>query len=304
MRANLNFLNVLGDPILDLIPIHLDIFRGDVQLLKKLLESYKLPFGKRFSSNDGCKVRKISYLAMWVLSLELLISLYKIHWTHQQWFIKTIYNDCSWSINIQFYKIYFVDVNFVRILLFMFVTIDFCIGAIVLYMKRIYWERFLVCERNWGQQSHGRRSRKPCGVIWIYTFRGTFFNGNIKHNMLWSYQNISLLPYLYAFIGHEERVVSSVSLAKKWEYSYEIHVSSSVLYYCNEIGMLLVFYSYEIHAIRGLFISPLCIHYFTILTIQVTSKLYTWKLAAIDTTVENESNQDLRFHCQQTRKTM
>ncbi|KAK1432209.1 hypothetical protein QVD17_09103 [Tagetes erecta] len=54
----------LGDPLLDLIPIHLDIFRGDVQLLKKLLESYKLPFGKRFSSDDGCKVRKISYLAM------------------------------------------------------------------------------------------------------------------------------------------------------------------------------------------------------------------------------------------------
>ncbi|KAL8231955.1 hypothetical protein R6Q57_001733 [Mikania cordata] len=54
----------LGDPILDLIPIHLDIFRGDVQLLNKLLESYKLPFGKRCSSDDGCKVRHISYLAM------------------------------------------------------------------------------------------------------------------------------------------------------------------------------------------------------------------------------------------------
>ncbi|KAJ0752762.1 putative transcription factor & chromatin remodeling &Metalloenzymes JmjC family [Helianthus annuus] len=54
----------LGDPILDLIPIHLDIFRGDVQLLKKLLESYKLPFGKRRSSDDGCKVRRISYLTM------------------------------------------------------------------------------------------------------------------------------------------------------------------------------------------------------------------------------------------------
>ncbi|KAI7741220.1 hypothetical protein M8C21_019779 [Ambrosia artemisiifolia] len=54
----------LGDPILDIIPIHLDIFRGDVELLKKLLDSYKLPFGKRCSSDDGCKVRRISYLAM------------------------------------------------------------------------------------------------------------------------------------------------------------------------------------------------------------------------------------------------
>ncbi|KAI7753357.1 hypothetical protein M8C21_011119 [Ambrosia artemisiifolia] len=54
----------LGDPILDIIPIHLDIFRGDVELLKKLLDSYKLPFGKRCSSEDGCKVRRISYLAM------------------------------------------------------------------------------------------------------------------------------------------------------------------------------------------------------------------------------------------------
>ncbi|KAK9069527.1 hypothetical protein SSX86_011431 [Deinandra increscens subsp. villosa] len=54
----------VGDPLLDLIPIHLDIFRGDVQLLKKLLESYKLPFGKRSSSDNGCKVRHISYLTM------------------------------------------------------------------------------------------------------------------------------------------------------------------------------------------------------------------------------------------------
>nr|GEX43055.1 F-box protein At1g78280-like [Tanacetum cinerariifolium] len=54
----------LGDPILDLIPIHLDIFRGDLQLLKQLLESYGLPFGKRTSLENGCKVRPISYLAM------------------------------------------------------------------------------------------------------------------------------------------------------------------------------------------------------------------------------------------------
>nr|XP_043615295.1 F-box protein At1g78280 [Erigeron canadensis] len=54
----------LGDPILDMIPIHLDIFRGDLQLLKLLLEGYGLPFGRRKSSDDGCKVRQISYLAM------------------------------------------------------------------------------------------------------------------------------------------------------------------------------------------------------------------------------------------------
>ncbi|PWA69426.1 transferase, transferring glycosyl group [Artemisia annua] len=54
----------LGDPILDVIPIHLDIFHGDLQLLKQLLESYGLPFGKRTSLVNGCKVRRISYLAM------------------------------------------------------------------------------------------------------------------------------------------------------------------------------------------------------------------------------------------------
>ncbi|KAL4556455.1 hypothetical protein LXL04_039108 [Taraxacum kok-saghyz] len=55
----------LGDPILDLIPIHLDIFRGDLELLKVLLESYGLPFGKRKSWEDGRhKVRRISYLTM------------------------------------------------------------------------------------------------------------------------------------------------------------------------------------------------------------------------------------------------
>ncbi|KAI3751617.1 hypothetical protein L2E82_22708 [Cichorium intybus] len=54
----------LGDPILDLIPIHLDIFRGDLHLLKVLLESYGLPFGKRNSWDDGRKIRRISYLTM------------------------------------------------------------------------------------------------------------------------------------------------------------------------------------------------------------------------------------------------
>lgn len=50
----------LGDPILDVIPIHLDIFRGDLQLLKVLLDSYGLPFGRR----NSCSRRRISYLTM------------------------------------------------------------------------------------------------------------------------------------------------------------------------------------------------------------------------------------------------
>ncbi|CAN4092437.1 unnamed protein product [Withania somnifera] len=36
----------VGDPITDLIPIHLDVFRGDPRLLKQFLDSYKLPFVK------------------------------------------------------------------------------------------------------------------------------------------------------------------------------------------------------------------------------------------------------------------
>ncbi|KAG0480341.1 hypothetical protein HPP92_011199 [Vanilla planifolia] len=33
----------IGDPLADLIPIHLDVFRGETRLLNRLLESYKLP---------------------------------------------------------------------------------------------------------------------------------------------------------------------------------------------------------------------------------------------------------------------
>lgn len=36
----------VGDPITDLIPIYLDVFRGDPRLLKQFLDSYKLPFVK------------------------------------------------------------------------------------------------------------------------------------------------------------------------------------------------------------------------------------------------------------------
>ncbi|XP_021900784.1 F-box protein At1g78280 [Carica papaya] len=58
----------IGDPIYDLIPIYLDIFRGDSHLLKQLLESYKLPLvrgmlrGKTVESSN--ELDRISYRAM------------------------------------------------------------------------------------------------------------------------------------------------------------------------------------------------------------------------------------------------
>ncbi|KAK4274126.1 hypothetical protein QN277_017404 [Acacia crassicarpa] len=58
----------IGDPIFDLIPIYLDVFRGDSYLLKLFLESYKLPFAINNSKNDSTenddKFGRLSYLAM------------------------------------------------------------------------------------------------------------------------------------------------------------------------------------------------------------------------------------------------
>ncbi|KAL2893737.1 hypothetical protein RDABS01_009646 [Bienertia sinuspersici] len=58
----------IGDPILDLIPIHLDIFKGDHHLLKQLLSRYKLPFLKKHSQNNLTdkivKFQRASYRAM------------------------------------------------------------------------------------------------------------------------------------------------------------------------------------------------------------------------------------------------
>lgn len=58
----------IGDPILDIIPIHLDIFKGDPVLLKQLLSSYKLPFFKKDSQNnfeeEVMKFQRASYRAM------------------------------------------------------------------------------------------------------------------------------------------------------------------------------------------------------------------------------------------------
>lgn len=62
----LNFFLFAGDPIYDLIPIYLDVFRGDSRLLKQLLESYKLPLLRRklqpLSGDD--KFARLSYHTM------------------------------------------------------------------------------------------------------------------------------------------------------------------------------------------------------------------------------------------------
>lgn len=65
----LDFSNMsIGDPLCDLIPIHLDVFRGDTRLLKQLLGNYNLPLLKRMSSNalleSGNKFGRLSYHAM------------------------------------------------------------------------------------------------------------------------------------------------------------------------------------------------------------------------------------------------
>ncbi|XP_061353382.1 lysine-specific demethylase JMJ21 isoform X2 [Gastrolobium bilobum] len=56
----------IGDPIFDLIPIYLDVFRGDSNLLKRFLESYKLPFASNISkpTEGGQKFGRLSYIAM------------------------------------------------------------------------------------------------------------------------------------------------------------------------------------------------------------------------------------------------
>ncbi|KAL6179441.1 hypothetical protein ACLB2K_050956 [Fragaria x ananassa] len=65
----LDFSNLsIGDPIYDLIPLYLDIFRGDRNLLKRFLDSYKLPFVQQASPNDyidgGDMFKRLSYHAM------------------------------------------------------------------------------------------------------------------------------------------------------------------------------------------------------------------------------------------------
>ncbi|KAK9130103.1 hypothetical protein Sjap_010590 [Stephania japonica] len=58
----------IGDPVCDLIPVHLDVFRGDSQLLKKFLENYKRPLIRKSlhsqPANGGNKFERLSYHAM------------------------------------------------------------------------------------------------------------------------------------------------------------------------------------------------------------------------------------------------
>ncbi|XP_027364189.1 F-box protein At1g78280 isoform X2 [Abrus precatorius] len=58
----------IGDRLFDLIPIYLDVFRGDSYLLKHFLESYRLPFASNISKYEstegGQKFGRLSYVAM------------------------------------------------------------------------------------------------------------------------------------------------------------------------------------------------------------------------------------------------
>uniref|UniRef100_A0A1D1Z0D8 F-box protein At1g78280 n=1 Tax=Anthurium amnicola TaxID=1678845 RepID=A0A1D1Z0D8_9ARAE len=57
----------IGDPICDLIPIHIDVFRGDSVLLRRFLESYKVHFGRKSSDETvrgRLKFERVSYQAM------------------------------------------------------------------------------------------------------------------------------------------------------------------------------------------------------------------------------------------------
>ncbi|KAL0917493.1 hypothetical protein M5K25_012558 [Dendrobium thyrsiflorum] len=62
----------IGDPLLDLIPIYLDVFRGEMCFLSRLLESYNLPLNTKKLNDDGLssglaendKFKRLSYRAM------------------------------------------------------------------------------------------------------------------------------------------------------------------------------------------------------------------------------------------------
>lgn len=57
--------------MLDIIPMYLDVLRGDTPLLKKFLESYALPFSKVKDQDaptngrlEQSKLNRVSYRAM------------------------------------------------------------------------------------------------------------------------------------------------------------------------------------------------------------------------------------------------
>ncbi|XP_078440783.1 putative glycosyltransferase [Wolffia australiana] len=58
---------LIGDPLLDLIPIHIDVFRTDATLLKRFLDSYKFPLRQNLRSDGDANQKKFeraSYRAM------------------------------------------------------------------------------------------------------------------------------------------------------------------------------------------------------------------------------------------------
>ncbi|KAL6650056.1 hypothetical protein ACP70R_014280 [Stipagrostis hirtigluma subsp. patula] len=60
----------IGDPLSDIIPLHLDVFRGNIDLLREFLRSYQLPFLRGESHTDlyksvqNSKFSRASYRAM------------------------------------------------------------------------------------------------------------------------------------------------------------------------------------------------------------------------------------------------
>ena len=59
-----------GDPLCDIIPLHLDVFRGDTDLLWEFLRSYQLPLLRGQANTDiyksvqNSKFSRASYRAM------------------------------------------------------------------------------------------------------------------------------------------------------------------------------------------------------------------------------------------------
>ncbi|KHG25244.1 hypothetical protein F383_06705 [Gossypium arboreum] len=59
-------MDIAGDSINDLIPMHLDVFRGNSDLLKQFLKSYKLSLMRKTpqQGSDDDKYGRLSYHAM------------------------------------------------------------------------------------------------------------------------------------------------------------------------------------------------------------------------------------------------
>lgn len=59
-------MDIAGDSINDLIPMHLDVFRGNSDLLKQFLKSYKLSLTRKTpkQGSDDDKYGRLSYHAM------------------------------------------------------------------------------------------------------------------------------------------------------------------------------------------------------------------------------------------------